>query len=71
MNAKKRNPGEPIENLAIGTVIEVDGSRIIAELHPSLTELSRIFGGETYPIGQFGFDSTNTLRTAADLRACR
>ena len=54
MNAKKRNPGEPIENLAIGTIIEVDGSRIIAELHPSLTELSRVYGGETYPIGQFG-----------------
>ena len=54
MKAKKRNPGEPIENLAIGTIIEVDGSRIIAELHPSLTELSRVYGGETYPIGQFG-----------------
>ena len=54
MNAKIRNPGEPIENLAIGTIIEVDGSRIIAELHPGLTELSRVFGGEIYPIGQFG-----------------
>ena len=54
MNVKKRNPGEPIENLAIGTIIEVDGSRIIAELHPGLTELSRVYGGETYPIGQFG-----------------
>ena len=54
MNANKRNSGEPIENLAIGTIIEVDGSRIIAELHPGLTELSRVYGGEIYPIGQFG-----------------
>ena len=54
MNAKKRNSSEPIENLAIGTIIEVDGSRIIAELHPGLTELSRVYGGEIYPIGQFG-----------------
>ena len=54
MNTRKRNSGEPIENLAIGTIIEVDGSRIIAELHPGLTELSRVYGGEIYPIGQFG-----------------
>ena len=54
MNTQRRNPGEPIQNLAIGKVIEVDGSRIVAELDPSLTELSRVYGGETYPIGQFG-----------------
>ena len=48
------SPGEPIENLAIGKIIEVDGSRIIAELNADLTELSRIYGGEVYPIGQFG-----------------
>ena len=54
MNAEKRNPADPVENLAIGRIIEVDGSRIIAELDPSLTELSRVYGGETYPIGQFG-----------------
>lgn len=50
----KRNPGDPIENLAIGKIIEVDGSRIIAELAQNLTELSRVYAGETYPIGQFG-----------------
>ena len=50
----KRNPGDPIENLAIGKIIEVDGSRVIAELDPNLTELSRVYAGETYPIGQFG-----------------
>ncbi|HQO20885.1 MAG TPA: ATP-binding protein [Acidobacteriota bacterium] len=54
MNTGKRKPGEPIENLAIGKIIEVDGSRIIAELDPHLTELSRVYAGETYPIGQFG-----------------
>lgn len=54
MKAEKRNPADPIENLAIGKIIEVDGSRIIAELDPGLTELSRVYAGETYPIGQFG-----------------
>jgi hypothetical protein len=46
--------GFPIENLAIGKIIEVDGSRLIAELDPAITELSRVYAGETYPIGQFG-----------------
>ncbi len=54
MKTHKRHPGEPIENLAIGKIIEVDGSHIIAELDPALTELSRVYAGETYPIGQFG-----------------
>lgn len=54
MNSQMRNPGEPIDNLAIGKIIEVDGSRVIAELDPSLNELSRVYAGETYPIGQFG-----------------
>ena len=54
MSLEQRNPADPIENLAIGQIIEVDGSRIIAELAPGLTELSRIYAGETYPIGQFG-----------------
>lgn len=54
MNAQSHNFGDPIQNLAIGKIIEVDGSRIIAELDPNLTELSRIYAGETYPIGQFG-----------------
>jgi len=47
-------PSDPIENLAIGTLIEVNGSRIIAELSPDISELSRTYGGEMYPVGQFG-----------------
>ena len=47
-------PGDPIDNLAIGRIIEVDGTHIIAELDAGLTELSRIYAGEVYPIGQFG-----------------
>ncbi len=54
MNGERRNPGDPIENLAIGKIIEVDGSHLIAELAPGLTELSRVYAGEAYPIGQFG-----------------
>lgn len=54
MTIESHNPNAPVENLAIGTIIEVDGSHIVAELKPGITELSRIFGGDTYPIGQFG-----------------
>jgi DNA helicase HerA-like ATPase len=54
MSAESTNPNDPLENLAIGTIIEVDGSHIVAELKPGITELSRVFGGDTYPIGQFG-----------------
>ena len=53
MNAT-RNPNEPILNLEIGAVIEVDGTHIIAELDPKITELTRVYGGVIYPIGQFG-----------------
>ena len=54
MNLSTHNPNDPIENLAIGKIIEVDGSHIVAELSPNLSELSRVYAGETYPIGQFG-----------------
>jgi hypothetical protein len=53
MKAKK-NPNEPITNLEIGTVIEVDGTHIVAELDPMIIELTRVYGGTIYPIGQFG-----------------
>lgn len=54
MSAMAHNPSEPIENLAVGKIIEVDGSHLIAELDPMVSELSRVYAGETYPIGQFG-----------------
>ena len=53
MSTMGRNPNDPIENLAIGKIIEVDGFHVVAELDPSIQELSRIYAGETYPIGQF------------------
>lgn len=48
------NPNEPISNLEIGAVIEVDGTHIVAELDPKITELTRVYRGIIYPIGQFG-----------------
>ena len=54
MNTQQRSRSDPIQNLAFGKIIEVDGTRIIAELDPGLTELSRVYAGEAYPIGQFG-----------------
>src|ERR1700692_1845431 len=53
MNADQCNPNETIDNLAIGKIIEVDGLHVVAELEPKLLELSRVYAGETYPIGQF------------------
>lgn len=54
MTAALRTPGTPIESLAIGRIIEVDGSHIIAELDPTLSELARVYEGDSYPVGQFG-----------------
>jgi DNA helicase HerA-like ATPase len=54
MSTERRNPNDTIDNLAIGKIIEVDGSHVVAELEPKLSELSRVYAGETYPIGQFG-----------------
>ena len=54
MTASQRTPGDPIENLAIGTIIEVDGTHIVAELDAEIAELTRVYNGVIYPIGQFG-----------------
>ena len=54
MNLNRRFTNEPDQNLAIGRIIEVDGSRIVAELDSGIQELSRIYSGEAYQIGQFG-----------------
>jgi len=47
-------PAEPNENLAIGSIIEVDGTHVVAELKTEIKELLRVYAGETYYIGQFG-----------------
>lgn len=49
-----KNPSEPIVNLEIGMIIEVDGTHIVAELDPKIIELTRVYGGTIYPVGQFG-----------------
>ena len=54
MSDDRRNPNDPVENLAIGTIIEVDGTHVVAELDPRIVQLSRVYGGNIYPIGQFG-----------------
>lgn len=54
MSNQNQKPGEPIENLDIGVIIEVDGTHIVAELDAQIAELSRVYGGVIYPIGQFG-----------------
>jgi len=48
MSTEPCNPNDTIGNLAIGKIIEVDGSHIVAELEPKLSELSRVYAGETY-----------------------
>ncbi|MGP1346161.1 MAG: ATP-binding protein [Phycisphaerales bacterium] len=47
-------PDRPIENLTIATVIEVDGTHVVAQLDSDLVELSRVYRGDLYPVGQFG-----------------
>ncbi len=54
MSNELRNPGDPVENLAIGTIVEVDGTHLVAELDPNINELSRVYAGDIYAIGQFG-----------------
>ena len=44
----------PIPILEIGSIIEVDGTKIIAELSTAIVDLNRIYKGDVYPIGQFG-----------------
>ena len=54
MSSSLAKASRPIDNLAIGRIIEVDGQRIVVELDGSLGELSRVYAGEPYPVGQFG-----------------
>lgn len=54
MTTRQPSPADPIDNLEIGKLIEVDGTHIVAELDPAISDLSRVFAGDAYPIGQFG-----------------
>ncbi|MCL4692078.1 MAG: DUF87 domain-containing protein [Candidatus Hydrogenedentes bacterium] len=54
MTQELRKPGDPVENLAIGTIVEVDGTHLVAELDPTISELTRVYAGDIYAIGQFG-----------------
>jgi len=54
MTPNHKNPGDPIDNLAIGRIIEVDGPHVVAELDAKISELTRVYNGVLYPIGQFG-----------------
>jgi len=54
MTTRQPSPADPIDNLEIGKIIEVDGTHIVAELDPAISDLSRVFAGDAYPIGQFG-----------------
>jgi uncharacterized protein len=47
-------PFEPITDLLIGTIIEVSGTTIKAELLGDVAELTRTHEGRVYPIGQIG-----------------
>lgn len=47
-------PFEPITDLLIGTIIEVSGTTIKAELLGDAAELTRTHEGRVYPIGQIG-----------------
>jgi hypothetical protein len=54
MTTRQPSPADLINNLAIGKLLEVDGTHIVAELDPAISDLSRVFAGDAYPIGQFG-----------------
>src|SRR3990172_6746768 len=42
-----------VPDLRVGSVVEVAGTEIKVELDGSIAELTRIYGGRVYPIGQF------------------
>ncbi|MFM2042570.1 MAG: hypothetical protein RLY86_1146 [Pseudomonadota bacterium] len=47
-------PFEPIADLRIGTIVEVSGNTVKAELLGDVAELTRTHQGRVYPIGQIG-----------------
>lgn len=54
MMSSNDRPWDHIQLLSIGTVIEVSGGHIVVELDRNITELSRVYHGDVYEIGQFG-----------------
>ena len=51
---ENKRPYEPVHNLSIGQIYEVDGNQIRINLEATLEELTRVYAGEVYSIGQFG-----------------
>ena len=51
---ENKRPYEPVHNLSIGQIYEVDGNQIRIDLDSTLEELTRVYAGEVYSIGQFG-----------------
>lgn len=47
-------PFEPVADLRVGTIVEVSGNTIKAELLGDVAELTRTYQGWVYPIGQIG-----------------
>jgi hypothetical protein len=47
-------PFEPVADLLIGTIVEVSGTTVKAELSGDVAELTRTHEGRVYPIGQVG-----------------
>ncbi|TWA60821.1 hypothetical protein FBZ84_11320 [Azospirillum baldaniorum] len=47
-------PFEPVADLLIGTIVEVSGTTVKAELSGDVAELTRSLEGRVYPIGQIG-----------------
>ena len=47
-------PRSDLDLLAIGKVVEVRGAEVVAELDLDIVELSRVYHGQVYDIGQLG-----------------
>jgi DNA helicase HerA-like ATPase len=54
MGLYKMKSFKPIDELRIGQIIEVTGTKIKVEISGSVAELTRSYDGRVYPIGQIG-----------------
>lgn len=59
------NPNRTIDELEIGKVIASEGVRVVTELPQGISNLSKVYNGIIYPIGQFG--SIIKIHTSAKL----